>query len=62
VVASQLGESELQGRHLRGAPANEALDCAIDVCRNRSLDACNANDDSKWVPLEEWLNLEQEEE
>jgi len=30
---------------------------AIDVCRNRSLDGCDANDDSKWVRLEEWLNL-----
>lgn len=35
---------------------------AIDVCRNRSLESCNANDDSKWVPLEQWLNLEDEEE
>ena len=35
---------------------------AIDVCRNGSLGGCDVNDDRKWVPLEEWLNLEQENE
>jgi hypothetical protein len=30
---------------------------AIDVCRNQTLAGCDANDESKWVPLEVWLNL-----
>lgn len=32
----------------------------VDVCRNETLKSCDANDESKWVPLESWLNLEDE--
>jgi len=35
---------------------------SVDVCRNESLQSCDASDESKWVPLEEWLNLEDEPE
>jgi hypothetical protein len=35
---------------------------AIDVCLNKSLQACPANDDTKWKPLHKWLEEQTEEE
>jgi hypothetical protein len=28
--------------------------CAIDVCKNKSLNSCKADNDSVWTPLDQW--------
>ena len=34
---------------------------AIDVCKNKTLASCKAEDDSKWTPIHEWFGLEEDE-
>jgi hypothetical protein len=33
---------------------------AIDICKQTTLDACSAGDDSIWVSLDQWHSIEQE--
>lgn len=35
---------------------------AVEVCGSKTLAQCPTGDDSKWVPLEEWHNLEEDHE
>jgi len=35
---------------------------AIDVCEKTTLAACKVNDESVWLPLEEWLNEHEEDD
>jgi hypothetical protein len=35
---------------------------ALDVCRYTAMGRCRVSDDSVWTPLDEWLNLEEDEE
>lgn len=35
---------------------------AIEVCREKTLEACPAGNDAKWVPLDQWLNIDEDEE
>jgi hypothetical protein len=35
---------------------------AMDVCVNKTLRSCAANDDSKWTPLDKWLEQQVEQD
>jgi hypothetical protein len=35
---------------------------AIDVCRNGTLTGCPHNDDSRWIPFHEWVNIPDSED
>jgi hypothetical protein len=33
----------------------------VDVCRERTLQACPAGNEGKWLALDQWLNIEDDE-
>ena len=35
---------------------------AIDVCRSKTTNACPAGNENKWLPLYDWLNVEEQDE